>query len=71
MHQLSIPCKSQRLLASFEVLEMSEKAGGTDILRDDKGLNKIALNSLVNLEMAMPGEGRQLGENAGVERVLS
>ena len=38
MHQLYIPCKWQRLLASFEVLEMSEKAGGADILRDEKDL---------------------------------
>lgn len=28
------------LLASFEVFEMSEKAGGTDILMDDRDLKK-------------------------------
>ena len=35
MHQLSILCERQELLASFEVLDMSEKAGGTDISTDD------------------------------------
>lgn len=56
MHQLFILRKPQGLLASFEVLEMSEKAGGTDILTDDKDLENIALNAL---------EGLTIGDAAG------
>lgn len=50
MHQLSILRKLQGLLASFEVLEMSEKAGGIDILTDDKDLKIVALNCLLCLK---------------------
>lgn len=51
MHQLlSILCKPLGLLASFEVLEMSEKAGGTDILTEVKELKSLALNYLVSLK---------------------
>ena len=62
MHQLSISCKLQRLLASFEVLEISEKAGGTDILRDGQIVNNKALNFLANLKMAIFSVERQLSE---------
>ena len=58
MHQLCILCKPQWLLASFEVLEMSEKAGGTDMSTDDKDLI-MALNCLVKPKMMMQGAGRQ------------
>lgn len=52
MHQLlSILCKPVGLLASFEVLEMSEKAGGTDILTEVKKLKSLALSYLVSLKL--------------------
>lgn len=36
-------CKQQGLLASFEVLEMSEKAGGMDILTDGQYLKEHSI----------------------------
>ena len=38
MHQLYIPNERPGILASFEVLEISEKAGGTDMVMDDEDL---------------------------------
>ena len=45
MHQLSmLVLNPHNLLASFEVLETSEKAGGTDIVTDDGRNSVVALN---------------------------
>ena len=45
MHQLSmLVINPDNLLASFEALETSEKAGGTDILTDDGRNSIVALN---------------------------
>ena len=50
MHQPStLVSRPHSLLASFEVLETSVKAGGTDILTDDERISIVALNSLVSL----------------------
>ena len=52
MHQLSIlVSKPHSLLASFEVLETSEKAGGTDMLIDDGRISIVTLNSPVSLKV--------------------
>ena len=50
MYQLPILRKQQGLLASFEVLEMSEKAGGTDILTEDSYL-KMEYSTPLSLKM--------------------